>query len=183
MAKRPVPWDDQVDLVSSDDEAADMEADDGASDQKPNIDGLSYQPANEKHSEGGWKIDINAQRCHGEKGKNIPGVHEKRSHSMPTRISHTCNSWMGLAKSIKELYGQPLHYLTNTLLKQWDQARFETGDEYQPLDTVIHPLKAEATIWFVEEVHRCTASYHQLSKLWLGDPMHHAYVDAIFPKI
>lgn len=94
-----------------------------------------------------------------------------------------CNSWMGLARSMKQLYGQPLHYLTNILLKQWDQARFETGEEFQPLDTVIHPLKAEATIWFVEEVHRRTASYYQLSKLWLADPMHHALVDPIFPKI
>ncbi|XP_021720034.1 protein RDM1-like [Chenopodium quinoa] len=173
MAKRPVPWDDQVDLVSSDDEAADMEADDGASDQKPNIDGLSYQPANEKHSEGAM---VRRAKIYQEYMKKVP-IPCQRGSVIP------CNSWMGLAKSIKELYGQPLHYLTNTLLKQWDQARFETGDEYQPLDTVIHPLKAEATIWFVEEVHRCTASYHQLSKLWLGDPMHHAYVDAIFPKI
>lgn len=94
-----------------------------------------------------------------------------------------CNSWMGLAKSIKELYGQPLHYLTNILLKQWDQARFETGEEFQPLDTIIHPVKAEATIWFVEEVHRRTASYHQISKLWLRDPIYRAFVDPIFPSL
>ena len=94
-----------------------------------------------------------------------------------------CNSWMGLAKSIKELYGQPLHYLTNILLKQWDQARFETGEEFQPLDTIIHSVKAEATIWFIEEVHRRTASYHQISKLWLRDPMYRAFVDPIFPSL
>ncbi|GMH19995.1 hypothetical protein Nepgr_021836 [Nepenthes gracilis] len=35
-----------------------------------------------------------------------------------------CNSSMGLARTIKELYGQPLYYLTNKLLKQWDQAIF-----------------------------------------------------------
>ncbi|XP_021762994.1 protein RDM1-like [Chenopodium quinoa] len=173
MAKRPIPWNDQVDLVSSDDEAADMEADDGASDQKPDIDALSYQPADEKDSEG---VMVRRAKIYQEYMKKVPIPCQRGSVIL-------CYSWMGLAKSIKELYGQPLHYLTNTLLKQWDQARFETGDEYQPLDTVIHPLKAEATIWFVEEVHRRTASYHQLSKLWLGDPMHHAYVDAIFPKI
>ena len=34
MMNKPTPWDDQVDLVSSDDEAVDMEADGGPSDQK-----------------------------------------------------------------------------------------------------------------------------------------------------
>ncbi|KAG1334013.1 hypothetical protein COCNU_03G001320 [Cocos nucifera] len=37
-------------------------------------------------------------------------------------------SWQGLAKSVKQLYGQPLHYLTNILLKQWDLSRVGTAD-------------------------------------------------------
>lgn len=92
-------------------------------------------------------------------------------------------TWMGLGKSIKQLYGQPLHYLTNILLKQWDQLRFGSVDEYKPLDTVIHPSKAEATVWLVEEIHRRTSSHHHVAKLWLSDPMHEAYVDSIFPQL
>ncbi|KAL2932932.1 Protein RDM1 [Bienertia sinuspersici] len=173
MAKRPAPWDGQVDLVSSDDEAVDMEADGGPPDQKPTTDALDNHPASERPS--GGSITRRA-KMYQEYMKQIP-IPSERGSIIP------CNSWMGLAKSIKELYGQPLHYLTNTLVKQWDQARFETGEDFQPLDTVIHPLKAEATIWFVEEVHRQTASYHQLSKLWLADPLHHAFIDPIFPKL
>nr|DAD48730.1 TPA_asm: hypothetical protein HUJ06_018667 [Nelumbo nucifera] len=71
-------------------------------------------------------------------------------------------SWQGLGKSIKQLYGQPLHYLTNILLKQWDQSRIGAEDEYRPLDAIIHPCKAEAM---------------------LLDPMHYAFVDPIFPQI
>jgi hypothetical protein len=92
-------------------------------------------------------------------------------------------TWMGLGKSIKQLYGQPLHYLTNNLLKQWDQMRIGSEDEQRPLDTIIHPCKAEATIWLAEEVHRTTSSHLHLAKLWLFDPMHHAFVDSIFPQL
>ncbi|XP_056697405.1 protein RDM1 [Spinacia oleracea] len=173
MSKRPVQWNDQVDLVSSDDEAADMEADGGSSGQKQTTYVFNYQPADEKPSEDRM---VRRAKMYQEYMKKVPVPCQRGSIIL-------CNSWMGLAKSIKELYGQPLHYLTNILLKQWDQARFETGEDYQPLDTIIHPLKAEATIWFVEDVHRRTASYHQLSKLWLGDPVHHAFIDPIFPKI
>lgn len=90
-------------------------------------------------------------------------------------------SWLGLAKSVKQLYGQPLHYLTNILLKQWDLSRVGSEDERQPLDTIIHPAKAEALIWVTEEVHRLTSSPHHLAKLWASDPTYHAYVDPIFP--
>ncbi|KAF5200170.1 Rdm1 [Thalictrum thalictroides] len=92
-------------------------------------------------------------------------------------------TWQGLAKSLKQLYGQPLHYLTNVLLKQWDQSRLGSDNEHRPLDAIIHPRKAEATIWLMEEVHRLTSSHHHLAKLWLLDPMHHAFVDPIFPRL
>ncbi|XLS57813.1 hypothetical protein HN51_007568 [Arachis hypogaea] len=91
------------------------------------------------------------------------------------------NSWMGLGKSIKQLYGQPLHYLTNVILKQWDQLRLNSKDEYKPLDNLIHPTKAEATIWLMEEVHRQTSSHFQIAELWKLDPMYNCSVDAIFP--
>ncbi|GKV42396.1 hypothetical protein SLEP1_g49804 [Rubroshorea leprosula] len=92
-------------------------------------------------------------------------------------------SWMGLGRSIKQLYGQPLPYLTNILLKQWDQLRFGSEDEDTPLDIIVHPCKAEATIWLLEEAHRCTTSSHHIAKLWQSDPMHDAFVDPIFPEL
>lgn len=92
-------------------------------------------------------------------------------------------SWMGLGRSIKQLYGQPLHYLTNILLKQWDQLRMDSEEEHKPLDNIIHPCKAEASIWLVEEVHRQTPSHLHIAKLWKEDPMHHAFVDSIFPTL
>ncbi|OVA15527.1 Protein RDM1 [Macleaya cordata] len=92
-------------------------------------------------------------------------------------------TWQGLAQSLKWLYKQPLHYLTNTVLKQWDKSRIGTNNEHLPLDAIIHPRKAEATIWLMEEVHRLTSSHHHLAKLWLSDPMHHAFVDPIIPQI
>lgn len=92
-------------------------------------------------------------------------------------------SWVGLAASMKELYGQPLHYLTNVHMKKLDQMRLGTDDEDFPLDTIIDPSKAEATIWLIEEVHRTTLSHHYIARLWLADPMYHVHVDAIFPKL
>ncbi|KAL2467621.1 Protein RDM1 [Forsythia ovata] len=61
--------------------------------------------------------------------------------------------------------------------------RIGAEDEQIPLDTTIHPCKAEASIWLIEEVHRLTTSHHHLAKLWLADPMHHAYIDPIFPQL
>ncbi|KAF8114681.1 hypothetical protein N665_0034s0022 [Sinapis alba] len=92
-------------------------------------------------------------------------------------------SWVGLSMSIKELYGQPLHYLTNVLLQRWDQARLGTDSEYQSLDLIIHPSKAEATIWLVEEIHRLTSSHLQIAQLWGSDPMYHLLIDPIIPKL
>lgn len=94
-----------------------------------------------------------------------------------------CTTWMGLGKSIKELYGQPLHYLTNVMLKQWDQMRMDSENEREPLDTIIHPSKAEATIWLIEEIHRRTSSHHYVAKLWLSDPIYHTSIDSIFPEL
>lgn len=92
-------------------------------------------------------------------------------------------SWVGLSMSIKELYGQPLHYLTNVLLQRWDQARLGADSEDQSLDLIIHPSKAEATIWLVEEIHRLTSSHLQIAQLWGADPMYHMLIDPIIPKL
>ncbi|KAJ4837331.1 Protein rdm1 [Turnera subulata] len=89
------------------------------------------------------------------------------------------SSWTGLGKSLKQLYGQPLHYLTNVLLKQWDQQRIGSENEHVALDFIIHPVKAEATIWLIEELHRISPSPHQLAKFWQSDPMYYAHIDSI----
>ncbi|EOA31598.1 hypothetical protein CARUB_v10014795mg [Capsella rubella] len=91
-------------------------------------------------------------------------------------------SWAGLSISIKQLYGQPLHYLTNVLLQRWDQSRLGTDSEDQALDSIIHPSKAEATIWLVEEIHRITSSHLHIAHLWSSDPMYHSFIDPIFPE-
>ncbi|KAG0515201.1 hypothetical protein BDA96_10G258300 [Sorghum bicolor] len=92
-------------------------------------------------------------------------------------------SWLGLAGSLKQLYEQPLHYLTNVLLKKWDQQRIGSDDEHRRLDAIIHPVRAETLIWATEEVHRLTTSGQHLASLWASDPMYHAYVDPVFPSI
>ncbi|XP_034589437.1 protein RDM1 isoform X3 [Setaria viridis] len=92
-------------------------------------------------------------------------------------------SWMGLARSLKQLYKQPLHYLTNVLLKRWDQQRIGSDDEHRRLDAVVHPVRAETLIWATEEVHRLTTSGRHLASLWASDPLYHAYIDPVFPSI
>ncbi|XVF26521.1 hypothetical protein REPUB_Repub14bG0024100 [Reevesia pubescens] len=91
--------------------------------------------------------------------------------------------WMGLGRSIKQLYGQPLHYLTKILLKQWDHLRISGEDKHSPLDIVIHPCNAEAIVWLIEELHRQTSSHHHIAKLWQSNPMRHAFIDSIFPQL
>ncbi|KAL9239116.1 hypothetical protein vseg_013466 [Gypsophila vaccaria] len=172
MTQKPLPVNKQVDLVSSDDDG-DMEVDTVPSAQKQSPEAKVRQSAVIKSTQGSV---LKRAKMYQDYMKNIPIPKERGSVIL-------CNTWMELAKSMKELYGQPLHYLTNVLLQQWDQARFETCDDHQSLDTVIHPLKAESTVWLIEDVHRRTASYHQLSKLWVRDPMYHAFIDPVFPKI
>lgn len=92
-------------------------------------------------------------------------------------------SWVGLGFSIKQLYGQPLHYLTNVLLRRWDQSRLGSDSEYQSLDLIVHPCKAEATVWLVEEIHRLTYSHLHIAQLWGSDPVYHSLIDPIVPEL
>ncbi|KAL8485190.1 hypothetical protein ACS0TY_027481 [Phlomoides rotata] len=92
-------------------------------------------------------------------------------------------SWVELGSSIKQLYNQPLHYLTDVQLKKMDQERLGAEDVDVRLDTIIHPTKAELIIWLMEEVHRRTSSPHHLLQLWEADSKYHAFIDAIFPKL
>ncbi|WMV50606.1 hypothetical protein MTR67_043991 [Solanum verrucosum] len=55
-------------------------------------------------------------------------------------------SWVGLAATMKELYGPPLHYLTNVQIRKFDQMRLGVDNEDVRLDTIIDQSKAEATI-------------------------------------
>ncbi|CAN4091289.1 unnamed protein product [Withania somnifera] len=79
-----------------------------------------------------------------------------------------CSSWTGLAASIKA---------------SWDQMRIGADNEGDSLDMLIHPTKAEASIWLMEEVQRRTSFPSSIAKLWVADPIYHAYIDAIFPKL
>ncbi|KAL3024080.1 hypothetical protein AAZX31_04G100200 [Glycine max] len=42
-------------------------------------------------------------------------------------------SWMGLSRSMKQIYGQPLNCLANILLEQWGQLRIGSEDELASL--------------------------------------------------
>ena len=54
MWNMPIPGNDQVDLVSSDDDATDMEADGGPFGQNQTSNALNSQLADGKPSEGTW---------------------------------------------------------------------------------------------------------------------------------
>ncbi|KAL2507185.1 Protein RDM1 [Forsythia ovata] len=161
----------QVEISSENSSSSD--ADDDVEEKQPNADFTMDQPAKELTSED-WLL--RRAEMYQEYMNQIP-IPTLRGSLIPFA------SWMGLGRSIKQLYGQPLHYLTNVHLKQWDQSRIGAEDEHIPLDTIIHPCKAEASIWLMEEVHRLTTSHHHLAKLWLADPMHHAFIDPIFPQL
>lgn len=98
-----------------------------------------------------------------------------------TRTEILFITWDGLARSMKQVYGQPLHYLTHVLAKQWDESRIGTEDEDKPMDNLIHPAKAESIIWDVEEIHRLCTSYSHLANLWVSDPDFHTFVDQAIP--
>uniref|UniRef100_K4CVM1 Uncharacterized protein n=1 Tax=Solanum lycopersicum TaxID=4081 RepID=K4CVM1_SOLLC len=84
--------------------------------------------------------------------QDLDGSYPRKESLIP------CNSWIGLAASIKGLYGQLLHYLTNLSIKKWNSLRIGASDEDVPLDTLIDPAKAEASIWLIEEMHIYTTS-------------------------
>ncbi|KAL6176627.1 hypothetical protein ACLB2K_053260 [Fragaria x ananassa] len=162
--KRPYPSNEQVDIISSDDSSS--------SDAEMEVT-TEYDSKQSITCEGAL---MRRAEMYQEYMKHIP-IPTHRGSVIPF------TSWMGLGKSIKQLYGQPLHYLTNIQLRQWDKLRIGTEDEFRPLDAIIHPCKAEVTIWLIEEVHRNTSSHHHVANMWLLDPMHHAFVDSIFPQL
>ena len=88
----------------------------------------------------------------------------------PVGNSLECKTWEELAMGMEELYKQPLHYLTYAIVKEWDKSRVGAENEKKPLGQAMNPLLAQATIWFIEQVHRCTTSSQYLANLWLSDP-------------
>ncbi|XP_078430927.1 RNA-DIRECTED DNA METHYLATION 1 [Wolffia australiana] len=90
-------------------------------------------------------------------------------------------SWQGLGNSMKQLHGQPLHYMTNLQLRQWDEQRLG-AENSERLDLVFHPAKAEALVWASEEVHRLTCNPSELARVWASDSMHYSLVDSIIPE-
>ncbi|KAF7148637.1 hypothetical protein RHSIM_Rhsim03G0003800 [Rhododendron simsii] len=126
----------------------------------------------------GWKEDLESLVRRAEmyqdymKEIEIPG---NRGSVIPF------NTWQELAKSMKQLYKQPLHYLTNVQMKQWDKARLDTEQEQVPMDHFVHPAKAEATVWLIEEIHRQNTSHLFLAKIWSNEPLnYHAFVDPFY---
>ncbi|GKV28444.1 hypothetical protein SLEP1_g37503 [Rubroshorea leprosula] len=103
--------------------------------------------------------------------KQLPIPSPCNDHSIRFR------TWQKMAEFVKKKYEQPLHYLTNIQLKQWDES---TGDENRPIaGNIIHPSKAEAIIWGVEEFNRKCSSHLYLAKLWHSDPKYRDFVDLV----
>ncbi|XP_011090690.1 protein RDM1 [Sesamum indicum] len=165
--KRPMLSNEQVEILSDDSSSSDADNDVLMSQQ------LNDDPSIELSSEA-WLF--RRAKSYQEYMKLIP-IPTKRG----TVIPYT--SWTGLGSSMKKMYKQPLHYLTNIHLKRLDQERLGAEDEDVPLDMIIHPSKAEASIWLIEEVHRRTSSSHHLAQVWAADPMYHSFIDAVFPKL
>ncbi|KAL8473525.1 hypothetical protein ACS0TY_030383 [Phlomoides rotata] len=160
----------QVQILSDDSSSSDADIDVSMEDQ------LNDEPQIATSSEGNTAWLFRRARSYQEYMKLIP-IPTNRGSVIPF------TSWVGLGSSIKTMYNQPLHYLTNVQLKQMDKASLGADDEDVRLDAIIHPAKAEATIWLIEEVHRRTSSPHHLLRLWEANPKYHAFIDAIFPKL
>ncbi|KAB2596131.1 hypothetical protein D8674_031581 [Pyrus ussuriensis x Pyrus communis] len=106
------------------------------------------------------KVVVKMARDYQELMKQIPVPMTRRKDAIFV-------SWLALANSMKQFYGQPLHYLTHVL---------------KPMGSIIHPRRAESTIWDVEKVHRRCTSHTNLANLWLSDPGYHAFVHEVVPS-
>ncbi|KAA8534206.1 hypothetical protein F0562_031601 [Nyssa sinensis] len=144
------------------------------SDSETESDDLNYYfstPAQKRNLKGKDEVSRQAQMYQDYmKEIEIPNI---RDSAIPF------NTWQELANSLKQIYGQPLHYFTKIQLKQWDQSRMGAENEQEPMDKIINPSIAEATIWFIEDIHRRSTSYYYLAKVWLADPIYHAFIDPV----
>ncbi|KAB2010729.1 hypothetical protein ES319_D10G261700v1 [Gossypium barbadense] len=83
-------------------------------------------------------------------------------------------------------YEQPLHYLTQILLKQLDESSGNGINnnnievmimKKQPISNVIDPRTTKATVRVIENFNKQFVSHHYISKIWLSDPNYHYFVD------
>ncbi|KAK6933185.1 Protein RDM1, plant [Dillenia turbinata] len=85
-------------------------------------------------------------------------IYQQKMKSIPIPTSREYEiffeTWQDLAQAMKSLYGQPLHYLTNVLLKQWDLSRIEIKGKKLSMDEIFDEREAEDLVWLVEEIHR-----------------------------
>ncbi|ONI24348.1 hypothetical protein PRUPE_2G235500 [Prunus persica] len=125
--------------------------------------------------EGSKKVVLKIAKHYQEQMKHIPIPKNRRKDAVFV-------TWWALANSMKQFYGQPLHYMTQVLVKQWDESRIGSVEEEKPMDNIIHPRRAESTIWDVEQVHRQCTSHIHLAKLWLSDPDYYSFVDEVIPS-
>ncbi|CAN1280020.1 Protein RDM1 [Linum perenne] len=182
--KRPLPWADQVDVIS--DDSSDAENNYVAAEGADSNDHHQHQHLPQQSLKSKLLVQCRLCMCPEMITKNAEMYQEyMKELAIPLLRGSVipCSSWMELGRSMKLLYGQPLHYITNLLLKRWDELRAGTEDQHQPLDFIMHPSKAETTIWLVEEIHRKTTSPHYLAKLWLSDPMHRCFMDSLVPNL
>ncbi|GLT99606.1 hypothetical protein SLE2022_170350 [Rubroshorea leprosula] len=158
--KRAMLCSDEVDVISSDEFSSEAEVDgnDGTCNSP------TEQPPQELSPQGTFKTWVSSRFC------------------LSLQISHFLS---GSCLLTVLLLARKQH-LTVTMVivsGKWEQLRFGSEDKDTPLDIIVHPCKAEATIWLIEETHRHTTSSHHMAKLWLSDPMHDPFVDPIFPEL
>ncbi|KAK7273005.1 hypothetical protein RIF29_14051 [Crotalaria pallida] len=90
-------------------------------------------------------------------------------------------NWQSLVKTLRRMYGQPMHYLTIKQCKEWDKSRLGSEDEGKPFESIMKLKDAEETLWHVERVHRRCTSPIYLAMLWRSDPEYLAYVNEVVP--
>ncbi|KAI9085655.1 hypothetical protein K1719_032498 [Acacia pycnantha] len=114
-----------------------------------------------------------------EKAKEYQKIMKKTAIPRARLSNLVVVNWKGLAKTLEKSYGQPMHYMTHMLCRQWDKARFGGEDSEKALDSIMSAEKAEALMWEVESVHRLTTSHVHLASLWLSDPHFQVFVNQV----
>ncbi|KAK5833099.1 hypothetical protein PVK06_016911 [Gossypium arboreum] len=78
-------------------------------------------------------------------------------------------TWEKLGESMKQKYEQPLHYLTQLLLKQWDESSGNSINnnnvevmvmKKQPIGNVIDPRTVEGIVRVIKNFNRQFVAHH-----------------------
>ncbi|CAN1333992.1 Protein RDM1 [Linum perenne] len=92
---------------------------------------------------------------------------ENESNRSFTRVGEA------VGRRLKQKYEQPLHYLTQKLLKQWDEWKPTTpANEMTSFEGMMLPYDAEAVVLGIEQVHRKFTCPEFLAKCWAHDPLY-----------